>query len=123
MDVLCGTYSYCAGSKGNVPVNNMGPADALARIAANAAGFTKVFLGGGDIGGLIGGEFGSDEVDMAAVVAARARVAGLGLEITACLIGVDLTPPPAETAAGLRRLIDQVRSAVPHVSVPSEQQH
>jgi hypothetical protein len=34
--VLCGTYSYCAGSKGNVPVNNMPPAEARSRQGASA---------------------------------------------------------------------------------------
>ena len=87
LPICCGTYSYCRGSKGNKPVHNLHPAEALIRIAASAAGFTHVFMGGAEVGDLIGAPFGSAEVDMAKVTAAKDDAAALGLTIHACLLG------------------------------------
>ena len=105
LPICCGTYSYCRGSKGNKPVNDLPPSEALKRIAASAAGFTHVFMGGAEVGDLIGAPFGSAEVDMAKVTAAKDDAAALGLTIHACLLGFS---PSAEDAVEVgKRTVEQ----------------
>lgn len=104
MEVCCGTYSYCRGSKGNKPVNNLTPMQALERIAASSAGFANVYMGGGEIADLIGAPFGSAEVDMARLADARRRAEAMGLRIQATLVGSRVEPFAEAVAEGKRRI-------------------
>lgn len=89
MEVCCGTYSYCAGSPGNLPVNHLAWDDALGCIAAN--GFAHVYVGRDSLGFTIG----DPAVAAEELAEARASAESMGLVLHATLMGASL-----ETAGG-----------------------
>jgi sugar phosphate isomerase/epimerase len=104
MEVCCGTYSYCRRQKGNRPANDLPALEALQRIAASPAHYNDVYLGGTEISQLIGAEFGSEEVELRRVQAARRRIEAMGLRVRATLIGSKVEPLGAALAQGRRRV-------------------